>query len=51
MPREFVKDGTQFINRCTYVAPSPNPLPCFSPLSLILLGLFFTPVLIQAATQ
>lgn len=20
MPREFVKDGTQFINRCTYVS-------------------------------
>jgi protein transport protein SEC61 subunit gamma-like protein len=32
MPREFVKDGTQFINRCTYVSinlPTCLPLQFF----------------------
>lgn len=34
MPREFIKDGTQFINRCTYVLLSPLFL---APLLLLLL--------------
>jgi hypothetical protein len=38
MPREFIKDGTQFINRCTYVVSLSLLLPptlALTPLTLV----------------
>ncbi|THY13189.1 hypothetical protein D6D02_04829 [Aureobasidium pullulans] len=36
MPREFIKDGTQFINRCTYVSTSRLSFHHFLALSYFL---------------
>jgi hypothetical protein len=37
MPREFIKDGTQFINRCTYVVSSSFLPPAVPSLALLVL--------------